>query len=117
MSEEKHWGVDVRFKHEHILTIEADYLVGKESFTDEENDAIYKCGEHLISFARNPKDMPETRTDFAVFDTLDRLMREGYTIRIGAVSQTFYIANKKGGQVISGRSFRDLCFNIVLAGL
>lgn len=117
MSKEKHWGVDVRVNHEHILTIESNCLSGKSELSDEENDAIYRCGEHLIGFARKPKDTPETRTDFAVFDTLDRFYRDGWKIHFDADNERFMLLSKNGALQMLGSSFRDLCVNIVLAGL
>lgn len=117
MSEEKHWRVDVFHDYKHLLTIEKDSLCGKSEISDEENDAIYKCGEHLISFARKPKDMPEPRTDYAVFGTLDRLFRSGHYIWHAVPNGMFYLSNAGGGTVMTGSSFRDLCVNIVLAGL
>jgi hypothetical protein len=59
---------------------------------------------------------------FPVFDTLDRLMREGFNIEYPAQWEDvdrdlFNLVDITGGTVISGNSFRELCVNIVLAGL
>lgn len=55
--------------------------------------------------------------NYAVFDTLDRLMRQGHKIVQPIDNGSFYLLNAAGGIVMSGKSFRDLCVNIVLAGL
>ena len=54
---------------------------------------------------------------FPVFDTLDRLMRQGHKLIQPIDNGSFYLLNAAGGIVISGTSFRKLCVNIVLAGL
>jgi hypothetical protein len=51
---------------------------------------------------------------YPIFDTLDRLYREGYEMKW---QLKFYLINPAGGIVASGASFRDLCTNIVLRGL
>jgi hypothetical protein len=54
---------------------------------------------------------------FPVFDTLDRLIRQGHRVIQPVSNGSFYLANADGQLLASGRSFRDLCVNIVLAGL
>ena len=54
---------------------------------------------------------------YPVFDTLDRLMRKGYQVKQPFDKDGFYLLNAAGGIVMRGSSFRDLCVNIVLAGL
>jgi hypothetical protein len=52
---------------------------------------------------------------YPIFDTLDRLYREGWTIeqRCGL----FFLFDNYRNKQASGDSFRDLCVNIVLMGL
>jgi hypothetical protein len=52
-----------------------------------------------------------------VFDVLDRLYRDGYRIIQTDPGGGFYLANSDGGVEMTGDTFRDLCVNIVLAGL
>ena len=54
---------------------------------------------------------------YPVFDTLDRLMRQGHRVIQPVSNGSFYLANADGQLLASGSSFRDLCVNIVLAGL
>lgn len=54
---------------------------------------------------------------YPVFDTMDRLFRDGHYIWHAVPNGMFYLSNAGGGTVMSGRSFRELCVNIVLAGL
>jgi hypothetical protein len=54
---------------------------------------------------------------YPVFDTLDRLMRKGYQVKQPFDKDGFYLLNAAGGIEATGSSFRDLCVNIVLAGL
>jgi hypothetical protein len=58
-----HWGVDVRFNHETILTIESNCLSGKSELSDEEKEAIREAARHLLAFigddeTTNPKETP-----------------------------------------------------------
>ena len=54
---------------------------------------------------------------YPVFDTLDRLYRDGYGIHKLMSEGAFYLVDRRGEIVMSGKSFRELCVNIVLAGL
>ena len=52
---------------------------------------------------------------YPIFDTLDRLYREGWTIEIDC--GVFRLLDDSRNRQASGDSFRDLCANIVLMGL
>ena len=54
---------------------------------------------------------------FPVFDTLDRLIRQGHRVICPVDNGSFYLANADRQILASGKSFRELCVNIVLAGL
>jgi hypothetical protein len=54
---------------------------------------------------------------YPVFDTLDRLYREGYAINKLSSEDTFYLVDSSGEIAMTGNTFRDLCVNIVLEGL
>jgi hypothetical protein len=52
---------------------------------------------------------------FPVFDILDRLYREGWTVEMRI--DRFFIFDESAKLRASGATFRDLCTNIVLMGL
>jgi hypothetical protein len=52
---------------------------------------------------------------YPIFDILQRLFREGHTIT--EQDDRWWLFDRNGEGVISGLSVRDLCVNIVLAGL
>ena len=52
-----------------------------------------------------------------VFDTLDRMCRDGWKIHFDTDSERFMLLSKRGALQMTGSSFRDLCVNIVLAGM
>ena len=52
---------------------------------------------------------------FHVFDVLDRLLADGHTI--DRDDKHCWIKNRDGKKVMTGTTYRDLCINIVLAGL
>ena len=52
---------------------------------------------------------------FPVFDTLERLWKEGYETK--EQDGRWWLFDKAGEGIASGNSFRGLCVNIVLAGL
>jgi hypothetical protein len=54
---------------------------------------------------------------FPVFDTLDRLYRDGFKVIRNFRNGRFILMETGGKVVMTGSSFRDLCVNIVLAGL
>jgi hypothetical protein len=58
---------------------------------------------------------------YPVFDTLDRLYREGHIIipnRSDTQNASFLLINQNDGTTaMTGSTFRDLCVNILLAGL
>jgi hypothetical protein len=55
--------------------------------------------------------------NYAVFEILDRLMRKGYQVKQPFDKDGFYLLNAASGVEATGNTFRDLCVNIVLAGL
>lgn len=46
----EHWSVQVCIGGESILTIESNCLCGKADLTDEEQERIRLCAEHLLAF-------------------------------------------------------------------
>jgi hypothetical protein len=54
-------------------------------------------------------------TFYPIFDILPRLWKEGYK----TIEQDgrWWLFDKGGEGVISGETFKDLCVNIILAGL
>jgi hypothetical protein len=54
---------------------------------------------------------------YPVFDTLDRLYRDGFKVIRNFRNGRFILMETGGKVVVTGKSFRDLCVNIVLAGL
>jgi hypothetical protein len=52
---------------------------------------------------------------FPVFDRLDYLLSNGHTIT--KEKDYWRLKDKTGESVMTGHTYRDLCLNIVLAGL
>jgi len=52
---------------------------------------------------------------FHVFEVLDRLLADGHTI--DRDDKHCWLKDRKGKKVMTGHTDRDLCLNIVLAGL
>lgn len=51
---EKKWSVDVSVNGENILTIGSDWLSGKASLTDEDENTIEEAAKSLLSFIGRP---------------------------------------------------------------
>lgn len=57
----------------------------------------------------------DANTFMPIFDVLERLWSDGYKTK--KQDGRWWLFKPSGDGVVSGRSFRELCVNIILAGL
>ena len=54
MASPEHWGCDIRIDHDHVLTIEANCIFGRE-LAENDEEVIRNIAEHLLCFVGKPK--------------------------------------------------------------